>query len=133
MKGNPGWRTWLVLSLIAIFTASGVSGGNPSLEVGIAVRDVTPELPIRLAGYAARKRAADQLDSPLVVQALALKNVSGERFVLVALDNCEVSHAFMQPVLQQLGDKLQLGRGQVAVVCSHTHSGPVLEEVLSDM
>ena len=53
--------------------------------------------------------------------------------MFVALDNCEVSHAFMQPVLQQLADRFQLGRGAVAVVSSHTHSAPVLEETLTDM
>ena len=97
------------------------------------MRDITPELPIRLAGYAGRKRPADKVDHPLLVQALALKNPSGERFVFVALDNCEVSHAFMQPVLQQLADQFQLGRGAVAVVSSHTHSAPVLEQTLTDM
>jgi hypothetical protein len=101
--------------------------------VGIAVRDISPELPIRLAGYGGRKRPADRLDNPLLVQALALKNQSGERFVFVALDNCEVSGAFMQPVLRELADKLQLGRGAVAVVSSHTHSAPVLEATLTDM
>jgi hypothetical protein len=113
--------------------ATGVAAVSPTPEVGIAVRDITPELPIRLAGYAGRKRAADKLDSPLVVQALALKNSSGERFVFVALDNCEVSHAFMQPVLQQYSDKFKLGRGEVAVVSSHTHSAPVLEQTLTNM
>jgi hypothetical protein len=102
-------------------------------EVGIAVRDISPELPIWLAGYAARKRPADKIDSPLLTEALALKNPSGERFVFVSLDNCEVSHAFMQPVLQQLAEKYQLGRGEVAVVCSHTHSAPVLDQTLTDM
>jgi neutral/alkaline ceramidase-like enzyme len=127
------WRAWLALSVGPCFAASGIAGESPNPEVGIAVRDITPELPIRLAGYAARKRAADKVDDPLLVQAVALKNVSGERFVFVALDNCEVSHAFMQPVLQEYADKLQLGRGQVAVVCSHTHSAPVLEQTLTDM
>jgi len=126
-------RTCLILSLGLLIAAPGIAAVNSNPEIGIAVRDITPELPIRLAGYAGRKRAADKLDTPLLVQALALKNLSGERFVLVALDNCEVSHAFMQPVLQQLGDKLQLGRGEVAVVSSHTHSAPVLEQTLTDM
>ena len=102
-------------------------------EVGLAVRDITPELPIRLAGYAGRKRPADKVDHPLLVQALALKNSTGERFVFVALDNCEVSHPFMQPVLQQFAEKYQLGPGGVAVVSSHTHSAPVLEQTLTDM
>jgi len=127
------WCICLILSTVALVVAPGIAAVNTSPEIGIAVRDITPELPIRLAGYAGRKRAADKLDHPLLVQALALKNLSGERFVFVALDNCEVSHAFMQPVLQQLSDKLQLGRGEVAVVSSHTHSAPVLERTLTDM
>ena len=73
------------------------------------------------------------MDHPLLVQALALKNPSGERFVFVALDNCEVSHAFMQPVLRQLTDQFQLAQGEVAVVSSHTHSAPVLEDTLTGM
>jgi len=97
------------------------------------VRDVSPELPIRLAGYAGRKRPADRSEHPLLAQALAFKSSAGERFVLVALDNCEVSHDFMQPVLRELGDKFQLGRGSVAVVSSHTHSGPVLADTLIAM
>jgi len=39
----------------------------------------------------------------------------------------------MQPVLQQLRDQFQLGRGAVAVVSSHTHSAPVLAETLEGM
>jgi neutral ceramidase len=110
-----------------------LAAASPTLDVGLAVRDITPEMPIRLAGYAGRKRPADKFDHPLLLQALAMKNPSGERFVFVALDNCEVSHAFMQPVLQELADRYQMGRGAVAVVSSHTHSAPVLEQTLTDM
>src|SRR5574341_1622793 len=88
----------LVPLLAALTIGPVLAGQDPGLEVGIAVRDITPEVPIRLAGYAGRNRPADKVDHPLVVQALALKNPTGERFVFVALDNCEVSGAFMQPV-----------------------------------
>ena len=124
---------WLIPGLAVLAGVAGGAAIEATPEIGIATRDITPELPIRLAGYAGRKRAADKVDSPLSTQALALKNGSGERFVLVALDNCEVSHAFMQPVLRQLADQLGLGRGEVAVVSSHTHSGPVLDQTLADM
>jgi len=123
----------LVLCLAPFLPVPEIAAQNSTPEIGIAARDITPELPIQLAGYAARTRPADKLDQPLAVQALAMKNLSGERFVFVALDNCEVSHAFMQPVLQQLADQFQLGRGEVAVVSSHTHSAPVLEQTLTDM
>lgn len=105
----------------------------PCIEAGLAVRDITPELPIRLAGYASRKRPADKLDHPLLVQALALRNPTGERFVFVALDNCEVSRGFMEPVIARWTERFGLPRGTVAVVSSHTHSAPVLEATLTDM
>jgi neutral ceramidase len=123
----------LALLVASLLPAFAIAATSSSPEVGLAVRDITPELPIRLAGYAGRKRPADKVDHPLLAQALALKNPTGERFVFVALDNCEVSHAFMQPVLQQFAEKFQLGSGEVAVVSSHTHSAPVLEETLTDM
>src|SRR5512140_3118158 len=127
------WRLSVGFGVGLFLGAAGGTAAGPTPEVGIAVRDITPELPIRLAGYAGRKRAADKLDHPLLVQALALKNLTGERFVFVALDNCEVSHAFMQPVLRQYADQFKLGRGEVAVVSSPTHSAPVLEQTLADM
>ncbi len=114
-------------------TMRSVAAGSVVPQVGLAVRDITPETPIRLAGYASRKHPSEKADQPIVVQAVALKNPSGERFVFVALDNCGVAHAFMQPVLQQCAEKFQLGRGAVAVVCSHTHSAPVLEHTLTAM
>ena len=120
--------------ILAMFLAAvGLGSGAAELEVGLAVRDVSPELPIRLAGYAGRNHAADKLDHPLLVQALALRNAAGERFVFVALDNCEVSHAFVEPVLQQCRDQFRLERGAIAIISSHTHSAPVLEETLTDM
>jgi neutral ceramidase len=130
---RPRRPSWLALFvLIAVSGQANASEGS-SLEIGLAVRDITPELPIRLAGYASRERPADKVDHPLWVQALAIRNSSGERFVFVAIDNCEVSHAFMQPVLQQLADRFQLARGEVAVISSHTHSAPVLDQTLIDM
>ena len=128
-----GYGAGLALCVATFALMPAIAAEDSTPAVGIAVRDITPELPIRLAGYAGRKRPADKLDHPLLLQALALKNVSGERFVFVALDNCEVSHAFMQPVLQQIADQFQVGRGAVAVVSSHTHSAPVLEQTLTDM
>jgi neutral ceramidase len=126
---------WLlcIVASIGLVVPCAFGAVSDALEVGLAVRDITPELPIWLAGYAARNRPADKIDQPLLVQALALKNPTGERFVFVALDNCEVSHAFIAPVLRELEQKHQLKRGAVMVVSSHTHSAPVLDNTLDGM
>jgi hypothetical protein len=125
--------SWLILGRLSSVLVCGAAAPAGDLEVGLAVRDITPELPIRLAGYAGRQRPADKCEHPLLVQALALRNPSGDRFVLVSLDNCEVSRAFMGPVLRQYAEQFQLGPGRVAVVSSHTHSAPVLDDTLTDM
>jgi len=130
---SRGQLAGLLLSAANLLPELVTAAMHSTPEIGVAVRDITPVLPIRLAGYAGRKRPADKVDHPLLVQALALKNLNGERFVFVALDNCLVNRAFMQPVLEQFAEEYQLGPGTVAVVCSHTHSAPVLEEVLTDM
>jgi hypothetical protein len=106
--------------------------GRPILA-GFAQVDITPEVPIRLAGYAGRKRGADRIDQRLVAQALAFNTGSNGSFVLVTVDNCELSAAFLEPVLRKLEATAGLGRGRVAVVSSHTHSAPVLADTLVAM
>jgi hypothetical protein len=133
MKTPPSLLLSPCLALLLAAVNFPAAAQTPSLEIGLASRDISPELPIRLAGYAARKRAADKADQPLVAEALALRNPSGERFVFVAVDNCEVSRAFMQPVLRQCADQFQLGPGTLAAVSSHTHSAPVLAGALIGM
>src|SRR5438046_10280537 len=54
------------------------------IEVGISARDITPEGPIWLAGYAARKHPSDKVDSRLRVQAMAYKG-GAVSVVLVSL------------------------------------------------
>src|SRR5882762_10748016 len=86
----------------------------PLIEVGISVRDITPEGPIWLAGYAARKHPSEKIDSPLMVQAIAFKG-GNERVVLVSLDNCEVSHAFIAPAVAELTAQHRLKPGALVV------------------
>lgn len=123
--------------ILAFLTVVGLAldtlADSALLQVGIAARDVTPQGPIWLAGYAARTQPATNTDTPLLVQAMALKNPTGEQFVFVALDNCEVGGEFIRPTLREMERKHQLPRGGVMIVCSHTHSGPVLEGNLLGM
>lgn len=129
----PGLSGCLAAAVAAFMALEATAAPDSALQIGLASRDITPVVPVRLAGYAGRNRPADRVDHPLLVQAMALKNAGGERFVFVALDNCEVSRAFMNPVVAQLRDRFDLPRGSVAVVSSHTHSAPVLEQTLTDM
>ena len=137
MNARKPLGRWLAVGVMlcgaGVWDTPGASVETFTLEVGVAVREITPETPIWQAGYAGRKKPAEKVDQPLMAQALALRNPTGERFVFVALDNCEVSHGFMQPVVEKMASQFHLAPGAVAVVCSHTHSGPVLSATLEGM
>ena len=130
--GRP-LRHVLLLVLAAVLGLWTPNVKAAPIEVGIAVCDITPEPPIWLAGYAARKHPADKVEHPLAAQALAFRNPTGERCVFVSVDNCEVSAEYTEPVLQELETKHGLHRGEVIIVSSHTHSAPVLQGPLDAM
>lgn len=105
---------------------------SSSMEVGLATRDVTPQDPVWLAGYAARTKPHERADTPLLLQACAFRSGS-ERLVMIALDNCEVSREFMAPILSSIEKQHGLPSGAVMVVSSHTHAAPVIEGPLHNM
>jgi hypothetical protein len=127
---RPGRVVGLLLSFSALlqlaFNEICLRAAPAPIEVGLAVRDITPEGPIWLAGYAARIRPADKIDTPLLAEAIAFRTRPGEPVILVSLDNCEVSHEFTAPVLQALAGQHHVAPGRVMIVSSHTHSGPVV-------
>ncbi|MFO1497676.1 MAG: neutral/alkaline non-lysosomal ceramidase N-terminal domain-containing protein [Verrucomicrobiota bacterium] len=127
------WPCFLVIALgFAEFTPLQASD-TQTIEAGIAARNITPRGPIWLAGYAARNKPSEQVDSPLMVQAVALRSPPGDPVVLVSIDNCEVSRELTGPVIQSLAAKHGLGPGRVMIVSSHTHSAPVVHGPLHGM
>lgn len=103
------------------------------IDVGIASTDITPELPIWLAGYAARTRPADKIDRPLALQAIAFRDHAGQTCVVVAVDNCEVNQWIAAPALKRIQQVYGLPPERVIIVSSHSHSTPVLEGALDGM
>ena len=103
------------------------------LRFGIARRDITPQGPVWMNGYAARKHASEKVDHPLLIQAAAFEDQGGEKFVLVSVDNCEANREFNAPILQEIERRWRLAEGAVVMVWSHTHSAPCLSGVLRDM
>lgn len=113
--------------------ASEAAPGIRGLQAGIATRDITPEDPIWLSGYAARKQPSERIDHPLEATALALRDPSGERAIIVAIDNCELGPASASALQRRIDEELRLPEGTVIIVPSHTHSAPVIEDALQVM
>ncbi len=99
-------------------------------KAGVGVVDITPALPIWMAGYAARKGPAKEVAQRLHAKALALEDRGGHRCVIVTTDLLGLPAAVSEPVAESVGRLYGLARDEIVLTSSHTHSGPVIRESL---
>ena len=108
----------------ALSVATALAAGEAAFQVGVARIDVTPDYPIRLTGYAARKTESEGVEQRLWAKALAIGSDADGPAILIAVDNCGVSALVIDEVAARLKSKIGLPRERIAVCSSHTHSGP---------
>jgi len=131
----------LVLFLIftCLVSLGAVSAQQPGAadaadwKAGISRMVITPKQPMAMAGFASRNHPSEGTLHDLWAKALALQDASGKKVVLVTTDLL----GFPQSVSNQIRDRIKsqygLGRDQIILNSSHTHSGPVLQNALSDI
>lgn len=128
-RPRPGrWPfLWLLLALGPAVPAvvSAESRGQPSIwKAGAAAVDITPEGPVWMAGYAARKKPSEGVAQRLHAKALAFEDNLGARLVIVTLDLIGVPRAVRESVERQARARFQLRPAEILLNASHTHSGP---------
>lgn len=102
-------------------------------KAGVAAAVITPQTPMWMAGYAARTRPAEGKLTDLWAKALVLQDPAGERGVLITLDLVGIDRDLSRAIFEQLQQQYGLHRPQIALNCSHTHSGPVVARNLRPM
>jgi len=112
-------------------------GSQPELtkgwKVGIARGIITPEEPIWLAGYASRNHPSEGTLVDLWVKVLAIEDAKGKKAVLITSDLLGFPKKMSDRIRNQIAIKYGLTRSQIILSYSHTHSGPVLMDALSDI
>jgi len=116
----------LPLVAASVFAAEG-------WKAGAAKVNITPETYMWMAGYAARTKPADSKMTDLWAKALVLEDAAGKRAVLVTLDLVGIDRDQSVSICGKLQQKHGLDRSQIALNCSHTHSGPVVARNLRPM
>ena len=95
-------------------------------RVGLACAKITPEEPIRMAGYASRDKPSEGVLADLYAKAMAIEDGEGQRAVLLTADvigyNAPVADSICQRIMKETG----LERRQILLNPSHTHTGPVI-------
>jgi hypothetical protein len=118
----------ILLPLICMISAGQVSkpdGNAGILRAGFAKEDITPSLPVKLYGYAARKTYSEGVHDPLSVRVAAFEN-NGRKIVLVSTDigsyGSDVFTVFQKSIL----DKFNLKESELFLSTIHSHSSPIL-------
>lgn len=123
---------WMLLCLIALpcFTTRLPCAGAEQTQwkAGVASVVITPEEPMWMAGYAARKGPSEGKVHDLWAKALALEDAQGARFVLVTVDLIGIPRPTRDWMEKQVKARYNLPPGAVLLNASHTHCGPVVRE-----
>ena len=124
-------RASILIALLLMIPWS--AGAADGWKAGAAKVSITPQSYMWMAGYAARTKPADGKMTDLWAKALVLQDPAGKRIVLVTLDLVGIERGLSAPLCEKLMKQHQLERSQIALNCSHTHSGPVVARNLRPM
>jgi hypothetical protein len=95
------------------------------LRAGLSKIDITPNQPVRMAGYESRKEPSKGIHDPLGARALVLEK-DGKHLVLVSLDSIGFYNNTAEPLRQAILDGCQLKPSELFLCAIHTHSAPTL-------
>ena len=115
-----------LLSLLCLCPLLAVGASEGTLQVGVAKVDITPDYPIRLSGYVARKAECDGVIQHIFAKALAIGTDKEHPAVLISVDNCILPAAVRAEILERLA-KRGVRNEKFAICVSHTHSAPKLK------
>jgi neutral ceramidase len=121
----------VVAGAVPAWSAFGATREARGWRAGVAAVDITPAAGLWMAGYAARTEAARGTAMPLHAKALALEDSRGRRAVLVTLDLLGVTGGMAARIAAEANRRYQLPRHALMLNASHTHCGPVIDEMLS--
>ena len=103
------------------------------LQVGIGRIKITPEKPIYLSGYAARKKPSEGVKLDIWAKAMAFQDTKNGKVVIVTTDLIGMSRSISERIGAEVEKKYGLRRAQLMINSSHTHSGPTVRDNLESM
>jgi neutral ceramidase len=103
-----------------------------AIDVGVATIDITPEAPIRLTGYAARKQTPSEgILQRLHAKAMAFGTDAQKPSLLITVDLLGIPANITARLSRQLSEKVGIGPANLVILASHTHGGPELGNTLN--
>jgi hypothetical protein len=121
------WRATHVIMAGLICAIS----GSAAWQAGVARVDITPSQPVWMGGYASRTHPSEGVRQHIFAKALALKDDTGAVTVLVTSDLLGFPGEVSAPIFTRVQQEFGLPRERITLNSSHTHSAPVVGDMLS--
>src|SRR5439155_18473833 len=99
---------------------------EPGWRVGLAAARITPDQPIRMAGYSDRTQPSQSVSSDLYAKAMVLEDGNGNRALLITADIIGFTERLSGPVCKRLETSTGLERKSILLNAAHNHCGPVI-------
>ncbi|MEY2428989.1 MAG: hypothetical protein QOJ40_1874 [Verrucomicrobiota bacterium] len=118
----------LLVSLCGFSIVSGAhaAGKESQVQAGVATIDITPGYPIRLSGYASRKKESEGVAQHLWAKALAIGSDKEGPAILITVDNTGVPASVRNEVVRRLQKRKGINPERLALCSSHSHTAPCL-------
>ena len=111
---------------LSILLLPAVARAQTGYRAGVGRADITPEGPIRMAGYGNRNKPSEGVDAQLFARALALHHGDGPPLLLVSADIIGFPRVIAEDIAGRLHEKFKLPRANILLVATHTHTGPII-------
>jgi hypothetical protein len=118
--------SWISLGLLCVVLTTTLSGKNAEiLKMGAARLDITPDEPVRMAGYSSRKELSTGIHDKLYVRVVAFEQ-GKNRLVLVSTDSLGFYRGTFPYMMEAIEAQFGLTSEEVILSAIHTHSAPTL-------
>lgn len=136
--GTAVHRRWqrLVWAVAAVLSLTGLAPADDAerpWSAGTARENITPDELMWMSGYGGRDHIAEGKRTDLWAKALVLEDPAGTQLALATVDLVGIDRELSSYVCNALAELHRLPRSQVAIACSHTHTGPVVGHNLGSM
>lgn len=102
-----------------------------AIQAGVATVDITPKESVWLGGFASRAKPSQGVRHKIFAKALTLRDENGTTAVLVTADILGFTRDLTDSVAANVEKRFQVPRRLLLFNASHTHSAPMIRDVLA--
>jgi len=125
--------TFSLFILSCIPSSAQNTSTNYSWKAGGSSVKITPAEAMPMAGFASRTHSSEGTLHDIWAKALLIEDSKGKRAVMISSDLLGFPKVMSDPIRDRIKAQYGLGRDQILLNSSHTHSGPVIGDALTDV